>query len=177
MAYYKKDEKGAVDLSIEITHAMSFFKELDVNKFAIERRLLRTVGQGAKTSVKRNMGKVVQRRTGNLYRSIYFVVGFKHQVYVATNASSGKPTAKDGRNARYGFMLAHGWDSYDQHEETMTFNINGKWIRRHHIHVEGKDWFEPGVNRFLDSSDCNSRLDKELKKQIDYWDKRTGGSK
>ena len=177
MAYYKTTEKGAVDLSIEMTSALAFFKDLDANKFAIERRLLRTVGQGAKTSVKRYMGKVVQRRTGTLYKSIYFVVGWKHSVYVSTNASSGKPTAKDGRNARYGYMLAYGWDSYDQNEETMTFNINGKWIRKHHIHVEGRDWFEPGVFKFLDSPDCNTRMDKELKKQIDYWEKKTGGTK
>ena len=176
MAYYKKNERGngSIDMSVEISSALTFFNNLDVNKFEIERRLLKTVGQGSKTAVKRTMGRVVKRRTGTLYKSIYFTMG-RHRVTISTNATSGKPTSKDGRPARYGFMLAHGYTITDQNKETLTFNINGKWIRKHKVTVPAKDFVEPGVERFIASADCNQRLDKEIAKQVEYWDKRSGG--
>ena len=98
-------------------------------------------------------------------------------VIISNNADSGKNTAKDGRTARYGFMLAAGYTIEAKTDKGLTFNINGQWFRKHSVTVAPKDFVEPSVERYVGSSECEQRIDKEFQKQVNYWEKRiTGGN-
>lgn len=167
---------GYIRVSADINEALRFFDTLDVNHKAIKKNLLRTIGTGAKGAVKRSYGNYLRRRTGNLYRSVTSKISLSGKSVVVYNtAESGKNTAKDGRAARYGFMLAAGYEIRDQNVETLTFQIDGMWKRRHYVKVEARDWVEPSVERYVRSADAKQRLDKEFQKQVNYWEKRITG--
>ena len=165
-----------ITVKADIDECLNFFSGLDVNRKAIKNKLLSAVGTGAKQAVKRNYGATLRRRTGTLYKSIFSKVKWDGTgVYVSNRANSGKPTGKDGRNARYGFMLAAGYTVEAKTPKGLTFNINGKWVRKHSVTVAPKDWVEPAVIRYARSADCSSRMETAFQKQIDYWERRITG--
>ena len=158
---------GYIRIGADISECMRFFDGLDVNKKAIQKNLLRTVGTGAKQATKKNLNKSITSRLSRSGKS----------VVISNNADSGKNTAKDGRTARYGFMLAAGYTIEAKTSKGLTFNINGQWFRCHSVTVHEKDFVEPSVDRYVNSADCGARLDKEFQKQVDYWERRiTGGN-
>lgn len=171
-------DQGYVRIGSDLREAMAFFDGLDVNKKAIQRSLLRSVGVGARQAVKTNFGNHLHRRSGKLKKSVKSLVARSgNSVVISNDAESGKNTAKDGRAARYGFMLAHGYTIEAKEGKTLTFNINGQWIRKHSVTVPPKDWVEPSVEKYVASGECKARLDKEFQKQVNYWEKRiTGGN-
>lgn len=175
------DTRGFISIETYVDQALAVFNGLEVNSTQIQKRLMRTVGSGASGYLKKNFK--LHSRTGTLKKSITYRLGRNGDYVVITNnATSGKATArrenlKRGnlgveRNARYGFMLAHGYVVVAKTSKGLTFNINGKWVTKHSVIVQPKDWVEPPVERYTDSSELQTRLDKELQKQIDYWEKR-----
>ena len=169
-------ESEFITIKANVDQCLNFFNGLDVNKKAIKKKILSSVGTGAKQAVKRNYGSILHRKSGTLYKSIFSKVKWDGTgVYVSNRANSGKPTGKDGRNARYGFMLASGYTVEAKTSKGLTFNVNGKWVRTHSVTVAPKDWVEPAVVRYARSAECENRMETTFQKQIDYWEKRITG--
>ena len=165
-----------ISVKADVSEALELFENLKVNKKAITKNLLRTIGTGAKQAVKKQYNHYLHKRSGKLYKSITSrVTRSGTAVVISNNASSGKPTSKDGRDARYGFMLASGYNITPKHARFLQFQVNGQWVRKYNIRVAPVDWVEPPVLKYVDSGDAKEKLDKELQKQVDYWDKRLGG--
>lgn len=180
---------GALSIRVDIRDCMKFFDGLEVNSRRIQERLMRTTGQGAVSAAKRGMTRTLHNRTGRLKKGIVYTMGHKGDyVSIYSGATSDKETAakrsvrkglshEKGRKARYGFMLATGYTIEAKTSKGLVFQVDGQWKKKRTITVRPKDWLEPSVLRFADSSDLTHRLDKELQKQIDYWEKRiTGGN-
>lgn len=169
-------DDGYIRVSADINEALRFFDGLDVNRKAIKKNLLRSLGTGAKNAVKHSYGQYLRKRTGTLYRSITSKVSRTGKsVVISNNAESGKNTAKDGRAARYGFMLAQGYTIEAKTSHLLTFQVNGQWVRKHSVTVKPVDWVEPSVERYVSSADASQRLDKEFQRQVNYWEKRITG--
>lgn len=169
---------GWVDMKADVSDCLKFFNGLDVNKVAIRKNLMRRVGTGAKQAVKKNFTHYLHKRSGTLFKGVTSkVTKYGGAVYITNNVDSGKPTSKDGRVARYGFMLASGYTIEGKTPTGLTFQINGKWFRKHSVTVAPKDWVEPSVNKYMASGDAKARLDKEFQRQVDYWHKRITGEK
>lgn len=167
-----------IDMKADVSECLRFFDGINANKVAIRKKLMGRVGTGAKQAVKKNFTNYLHKRSGTLYKSVYSKVSRNGGIVIITNnADSGKPTAKDGRNARYGFMLASGYTIEAKTPTGLTFQINGKWIRKHSVTVSPKDWVEPSVTKYVESGECKTRLDKEFQKQVDYWNKRITGTR
>lgn len=163
-------------VSTDVREALNFFDGLDVNKVQIRRRILISVGNGARQAAKRGVGNTLLMRTGKLARHMQRRIDSQAMnVYVFSDAESGKNTSKKGQAARYGFMLAKGYTIRDQNVETLTFNIDGKWIRKHEVTVPPKDWLAPSVERYVRSGESSVAAEKALQRQIDYWEKRITG--
>lgn len=174
----KKFGEGVISIEADISSAMAVFNGLEVNKKTIQKRLLSSVGTGGKQAIKRAYSSLLKKRTGTLYKSIKSYVKSNGSAVVFTNsADSGKNTGKGGKRGRYGFMLASGYSIEAKGEHLLTFNINGKWIRKHSVTVSEKDFTQGPVERYMDSIDCQNRMDKTLQKQVEYWDKRLGGKR
>lgn len=170
--------EGIISIKAEMKEALAFFSELNANERQIQKRLLTAVGTGGKQYIRRRYKSVLNKRSGLLYKSIKTYVKRNNSDLVFTNtADSGKPTSKDGRTARYGFMLASGYTITPKDgRKTLTFQINGKWIRKHSVTVRPKDFVEGPLEVYMMSADVNDRLEKALEKQLEYWEKRAAAS-
>lgn len=174
-----KIDDGIISLETDITGAMNLFRGMDVNKKFITKKLLQAVGTGGRTAIRRAYRKTLKKRSGTLYKSIRsYVRRNGYEVVFTNNANSGKKTSADGRIARYGFMLASGY-TIPKKDTTklLTFQIDGKWFRKHSVTVQARDFTEGPLDRYVTSVDMQERLDKALDKQIAYWEKRTQETK
>jgi len=191
MAYINSDQVVVVKTDIE--DCLKFFDGLDVNRRKIQERLMRTTGQGAVRAAKQGFSRTLRNRTGNLKKHIRYVMGSKAEyITVYSDAQSDKATSglrtsrrflkygitrEHRRIARYGFMLAHGFIARATSSWGMRFQVGGQWVTKFSVEVFSRDWLEPSVVRYADSTDLHNRLESELQKQIDYWEKRiTGGN-
>lgn len=176
---YKDYEGRVISVEADVSEALALFEGLEVNKKAITKNLMRTVGAGARQAVKKQYNHYLHKRSGKLYKSIRYVIATGKMgnvdAAITNDANSGKPTSKDGRIARYGFMLASGYNITPKHARFLQFQVNGQWVRKYNIRVAPVDWVEPPVLKYVDSGDAREKLDKALQKQVDYWDKRLGG--
>ena len=170
---------GVISLKPDMDAAMNMFRGMEVNRKMITKKVLQAVGTGGKIAMRRAYRSVLKKRSGTLYKSIRsYVRKNGYELVFTNNANSGKNTAKDGRIARYGFMLASGYTiPKNKTDKLLTFQINGKWFRMHSVEVKSKDFTERPLERYTTSVDMLERMDKAVDKQIDYWEKRQGAMK
>jgi len=178
------DSSGFISIQADIDDALAFFDGLEVNQKQIQKRLLRTTGIGASKYAKKNFN-ALKSRTGKLKKSITYRLGKDGNYVVVTNtAESDNATARReitkrgklgaARKARYGFMLAHGFTNVSKSENRpMRFLASdGRWVSVYRYAVRARNWIEPPVDKYVNSYDLQLRLDAELQRQIDYWEKR-----
>lgn len=164
---------GIVSIKADVKECVDFFENLAVSEKSVSKAIMRSVGQGGRRAVKRNYPTVLKKRTGELYKSIkYKVYRSGGSVVITNSAQTDKHTSKDGRVARYGFMLASGYTIEAKKKSYLTFNVNGKWVKVKQVTVHEKDFTEGPVNRYLDSSTCTEDIDKAFQKQIDRVEKK-----
>lgn len=170
----EKIAAGIISLEAELSECYRLLDGLTHNHKTVRKYIMRAASTGGRQYVKRNYRSVLHKRSGTLYKSITsYVDSSGYKIIFTNNANSGKPTSKDGRLARYGFMLASGYDIKPKAgNKVLTFNINGKWVRKHSVTVQPKDFTESPVDRYFDSADCSARMEQATQKQVDYWNKR-----
>lgn len=172
---------GIVSLQTDLQECYRLLDGLEHNNKTVRKYIMRAASTGGRSYVKRQYKSVLHKRTGQLYKSLTSYVDRQGYKIVFTNsADSGKKTSKDGRTARYGFMLASGYTIQPKDKgKTLTFQINGKWVRKYSVTVRPKDFIEAPVDRYFESHDCEERMEKAAQKQVDYWEKRAaqGGNR
>ena len=169
--------EGIVSLQVELQECYRLLDGIEHNNKTVRKAIMRAASTGGRSFVKRQYKTVLKKRTGKLYKSITSYVDRPGYKIVFTNsADSGKKTSKDGRTARYGFMLASGYRIKPKDKrKPLIFqdSRNGKWVRRYkEILVLPFDFVEMPVNRYFDSHDCIERMEKAAQKQVDLWEKR-----
>ena len=165
---------GAISLQADLQECYKLLDGLETNHKTVRKAIMRAASTGGRQYVKRQFKNVLHSRTGKLYKSIFSYVDKRgYKIVFSNNADSGKRTSKDGRIARYGFMLASGYTiTPKQANKPLTFNIDGKWVRKYSVTVAPKDFIEAPVERYMESADCSERMEKAAQKQVDYWEKR-----
>lgn len=164
---------GIISLEADFKEAFAMLDGLEYNSKTVKKRVLSAFGTGGRQAIRRNYNKVLHKKTGTLYRSIRSYVYRNGSRIVFTNdAESGKNTAKDGRPARYGFMLASGYEITPQKAKALSWEANGERFFSKRVKVEPKDWVEDPIDRYSDSADAENRMEKAMQKQVEYWEKR-----
>lgn len=166
---------GIISVKAEVDQVLRFFDGIKANEKSISRSIMSQVGQGGRKYVRSRYSSILHKRSGALYKSIKYRVykNGKNVVFTA-DANSGKKTSKDGRTARYGFMLASGYTINAKNGKYLTFNINGKWIKRKSVTVSPRDFMEGPLTRYMDSGELKNRIDKAFEKQLDKIEKKLG---
>lgn len=167
MAEYIGD--GIISIKADVDQALRFFDGLGKSERSITRAIGTQVGIGGRNAVRKFYPSILNKRTGKLYKSIYYKVK-KNEVIISANADSGKHTAKDGRLARYGYMLAAGYQI-----ERKRIDKDGKEVKTK-ITVRPKDFVESPVDRYMMSGDLKARIDKAFDKQLEKVAKKLGVS-
>ena len=165
---------GIISIRADVDKCVMFFDGLGKSEKSISKAIMTEVGKGGKQAAKKNYPSVLNKRTGKLFKSIVYKT-YKNgkTVIFSANADSGKKTSKDGRLARYGYMLAAGYD-IEAKKDWLTFFADGKWHKVKHVHVDARDFMEKPINRYMDSGELKNRIDKAFDKQVEKVAKKLG---
>lgn len=154
-----------ITVNADIKEAMNVLEGFDKERPAIKKHLLGMSGQKTRSKVKKAYNSYLHKRSGNLYKSIhYYLYHNKKAAVVTVHGKSEK--------YRYGFALAHGYDVEPKNGKVLTYQINGAWKRSHYVHVDARNFVEEPANRYLNSQEYRSDLDKKTQKEIDRIEKK-----
>lgn len=167
--------EGIISIKADVLECVRFFDGLSMSEKSVTRAIMSQVGQGGRKAVKRQYPGILHKRTGKLFKSIRYK-SFKNgqSIIFSANADSGKRTSKDGRIARYGYMLASGYDIQAKNEDWLTFYASGKWHKVKSVHVDPFDFMERPINRYMDSHEAKESIDKAFDKQLQKLGKKLG---
>ena len=148
-----------ITLENDLDNAIEFMGELVKNEQSMRKSILGQVGTKAKSAAKRNYTSILNKKSGELYKSI--------RKYMYRNGKAVVVTAhkSDDKN-RYGFALAHGFTAEAKNYPVMTFQVNGKWISKHSVKVTSKDFIEGPVKRYVDGPQIERDMDQIVEKKI-----------
>ena len=168
--------QGIISVKADVDECLRFFDGLGKSEKSVSKSIMNQVGIGGRMAARKFYPSVLHKKSGTLYKSIkYKVYKNGRNVVLTADADSGKKTSKDGRIARYGFMLASGYTitAKDPHKY-LTFNINGKWVKKKSVTVNPKDFMEEPIDRYMMSGDLKARIDKAFDKQVQKVAKKLG---
>lgn len=154
-----------ITVNADIKEAMNVLEGFDKERPAIKKHLLGMSGQKTRSKVKKAYNSYLHKRSGNLYKSIHYYLYRNNKAAVVTVHNK---TDK----VRYGYMLTHSYDVVPKNGKVLTFQINGAWKRSHGFHINGKNYVEEPAERYLNSQEYRSDLDKKTQKEIDRIEKK-----
>lgn len=155
-----------ISVETDFEDTLNFLKGLDKEYPKIRRRMLTGIGSTAANKSKQAYRGLLQKRTGSLYRSI------KRSVVKSGKAVVIYPRAKSSNGVAYGFPLAKGSTIEAKKEDYLTFQVNGRWVKKKQVKVQSHDFVEGPVMKFVDSKDYRDRMDKLLAKEIAKLEKK-----
>ena len=165
---------GIISVKAEVDQVLRYFDGLGASDKSITKGIMTEVGKGGRKKARAYYPAVIRKRTGRLFKSIRYKVYKNGQsVIFSANADSGKKTSKDGRLARYGYMLASGY-TITAKKDWLTFNINGKWVKKKSVTVAPRDFIEAPIDRYMDSGELRESMDNAFEKQLKKIEKKLG---
>ena len=166
---------GIISIRADVDECVMFFDNLGKSEKSISKAIMTEVGKGGKQAAKKNYPSVLNKRTGKLFKSIVYKT-YKNgkTVIFSANADSGKKTSKDGRLARYGYMLASGYTITAKKDGWLTFFADNEWHKVKEVTVTARDFMEKPIDRYMDSGELRQRIDKAFDKQLEKVAKKLG---
>ena len=154
-----------ITVNADIKEAMNVLEGFDKERPNIKKHLLGMSGQKTRSKVKKAYNSYLHKRSGNLYKSIHY--------YLYRNKKAAVVTVHNKEDkVRYGYMLTHSYDVAPKNGKVLTFQINGAWKRSHGWHNEGKNYVEEPAERYLNSQEYRSDLDKKMDKEVARIEKK-----
>jgi len=123
--------------------------------------VVRRLGRGVVSTVKRQYGTSFKKRTGAMYKGIRAVTD---KTKLQTEVYSGAEDAKTG--ARYAFVLARGAMIEPQKKKCLTFQIDGKWYRTHGSKLPARDWINRPGYQYVMSEKADDDVEKVIQQTI-----------
>ena len=154
-----------ITIKSDISDAMNLIDGFEKERPKIKKNLLRMSGQKTRSKVKKSYNSYLNKRSGNLYRSIRY--------YMFKNGRAAVVTVHNKEDKfRYGFALTHTYDIVPKNSKALTFQINGKWVRSHGVHITGRDFVEGPGMRYLNSQEYRGDLETKTQKEITRIEKK-----
>lgn len=155
-----------ISIKVDLDNAMQLFENLEKESPKIRKRLLSGIGTKVKGKVKKGYRATLDKGSGKLYKSI------KRRVVRSGKAVIIDAKARAKNNVFYGYALAEGSTIKAKNEKTLTFQIDGKWIRKKEVKLPVKDYIISPSDRYLGSTEYRSDLDKLIQREVDKLEKK-----
>ena len=158
-----------INVKADLDDVMKTLSEIDGNKEKMRRRVLSGIASAVKSKVKSSYRKLLHKRSGTLYKSIQSKVCRDGRMAIVSPSASSN-------GVRYGYVLAKGTMITAKKGDALTFQIDGKWIRKHSVVIPERDWVEKPARDYIDSPSYKAKLDSLVQKEIDKAEKRKAKS-
>lgn len=148
-----------IDMQSDFSEATRALSELGMSGRKAQKKVLAGVGTVVKKKIKKSyQGYGIRRQTGTLEKSIIRKVSRSGKEVVVY------PNAYSEDRVRYPWVLARG--GLIRTEGLFTFQINGKWVRKHTRFAQPRNYIAQPAEHYLASSDCRDQIDRILARQI-----------
>lgn len=158
-----------ISVKADLDDVMKILSEIDGNKEKMRRRVLSGIASAVKSKVKSSYRSLLHKRSGTLYKSIQSKVCRDGRMAIVSPSATAN-------GVRYGYVLAKGTTIVPKKANTLTFQIDGKWIRKHSVTIPERDWVEKPAKDYIDSPAYKAKLDSLVQKEIDKAEKRKAKS-
>lgn len=155
-----------VSLETDLDEAMKLFDGLEKGQNTIRRHLLAGIGTSAKNKAKTYSKNLINKRSGNLYKS------FKRIITRNGKAAIIETKARAANQVFYGYALAKGATIKANHSDYLTFQINGKWVKKKEVKLPERDYLSEPVERYINSAECKLQMNKLVQREIDKLEKK-----
>ncbi len=149
-----------ISVKADLDDVMRTLSEIEGNKEKIRKRVLSGIASAVKSKVKSSYRKYLHKRSGTLYKSIQSKVTRDGRMAIVSPSATSS-------GVRYGYVLAKGTTITAKKANTLTFQIDGKWIRKHSVTIPERDWVEKPARDYIDSPSYKAKLDTLVQKEID----------
>ena len=154
-----------ISVKADLDDVMRTLSEIDGNKEKMRKRVLSGIASAVKGKVKSSYRRYLNKRSGTLYKSIQSKVCRDGRMAIVSPSATSS-------GVRYGYVLAKGTTIIPKKANTLTFQIDGKWIRKHSVTIPERDWVEKPARDYIDSPSYKAKLDSLVQKEIDKAEKR-----
>ena len=155
-----------ISVKADLDDVMRTLSEIDGNKEKIRRRVLSGIASAVKGKVKSSYRKYLNKRSGTLYKSIQSKVCRDGRMAIVSPSATSS-------GVRYGYVLAKGTTIVPKKGNTLTFQIDGKWIRKHSVTIPKRDWVEKPARDYIDSPSYKAKLDSLVQREIERAEKHS----
>ena len=155
-----------VSVECDLDEALDFFRGLEKEYPKIRRRMLAGIGSSARNRAKKAYRGVLNKGSGNLYKSI------KRGVVKSGKAVVISPQARADNHVLYGYALQQSALIEAKDSDYLTFQIDGKWVKKKSVRLKEHDFMEGPILQYLGSQDYRDQLDKLLAKEITKLEKK-----
>lgn len=155
-----------INLKTDFDDATQLFNNLEKEAPKIRRRMLAGVGTTVKNRVKKEYRRLFNKKEGNLYESI------KRYVTKSGKAVIIETKARAANHVFYGYALTYGSTIEAKHSDYLTFQIDGKWVKKQSVKLPVRDFVEGPADKYLGSYEYKAQLDKLMQKEINKLEKK-----
>ena len=132
----------------------------------ITRYILSNIARITKNKVKKDYNLYLHKDTNNLYRHIKSRV--KRSASTHNDVAIVLSDASSANGVHYPFVLASGAEIKPKEEDgCLTFQIDGKWIRKHSVTIPERDFMGGPAKKYLGSSEMKNDMEIYLQKKLD----------
>lgn len=160
------DNTEFLSIQTDLDEAMKLFDGLEKESPKIRRRLLAGIGTTVKNKAKREYKTLLKQKSGNLYKSL------KRRVIKSGKAVVIDAKARAENQVFYGYALAEGSTITAKNDKYLTFQIDGKWVKKESVKLPENDYISKPAERYLGSSEYRQQIDKLVQKEIDKLEKK-----
>lgn len=157
---------GFINVKADIDEAMEVFEKLEKGQNTIRRHLLAGIGTSAKNRAKTYSKSLIHKQSGALYKS------FKRTIVRSGKAAIIEAKARAANQVFYGYALAKGATIKAKHNDYLTFQIDGKWIKKKEVKLPSRDYINEPVKKYIDSAECKLQMEKLVQKELDKLEKK-----
>lgn len=161
-----------VNVTARLDEATLFLQGLDVNQKTIRRRVLNAVGSGAKKQVKKYYNLYLHKQSGALYKSIIKKFTRSKKAITISAKARGEDRGLAGNYVFYGYALAKGSTIKAKKHKYLTFKVGDKWAKKTEVKLPNKDFIVSPVNYYLDSTQADWDINRQLEKEIAKIEKK-----
>ncbi len=155
-----------ISVKADLDDVMRTLSDIEGNKERMRKRVLSGIASAVKGKVKSSYRKHLNKRSGTLYKSIQSKVCRDGRMAIVSPSASSS-------GVRYGYVLAKGTTIVPKKAKTLTFQIDGKWIRKHSVTLPERDWVEKPARDYIDSPSYKAKLDTLVQREIDRAERRS----
>lgn len=155
-----------IDIKADFDEVNEYLGDLGKQGRTITRYVLSNIARITAKNVKKSYNLYLHKNTGNLYKSI------KHHLSRRGMYDVISANAKADSAVRYGYVNAAGTEIKAKNEKYLTFQIDGKWVKKVSVRIPSKNFIEEPAESYLKSGDMKKDMDFYLQKKLDALEKK-----